>query len=800
MSAKRKQTEEKYRTLCNSLDQGFCTIEVLFDKSDKAIDYRFLEINPSFEKHTGITNAVGRRMREIAPLHEEHWFELYGRIALTGEPARFENFAAQLHRWFEVYAFRVGSPQERTVSILFSDITERKQAGAELLAANQFLDSVIENLPDVIFVKDAVDLRFVRVNRAEEELLGYSRDDLIGKSDYDLFPKEQADFFTAKDREVLASGKVADIPEEPVLTRNKGERLLHTKKLPILDEHGRPRYLLGICQDVTEQKEKEREILRLNAALGKHAAEVEAANRAKSTFLATMSHEIRTPMNGVLGMVELLALTRLDAEQRTTLEIVRESGKSLLRIIDDILDFSKIEAGRLEVRPEAASIKDVIEGVFNIYSGNASSKGLLLKPVVDPQISPAVWVDPWRLRQILNNFVSNAIKFTSQGTIEIKADLIERVDAEDRVRFSVKDTGIGISLENQRQLFEPFRQADGETTRRYGGTGLGLTICRRLADLMGGSIEMVSELGKGTTMILTVLLPIANSQDLPKTESEATRDLLSDTTRMRRMAPSVAQAETEGTLVLLVDDHPTNRLLLMRQVKTLGYAAESAENGVDALDKWKSGRFKMVITDCNMPDMDGYELARSIRRHESANEGKRIPIIACTANALGGEAEICFAAGMDDYLAKPVKLTELLKKLDQWLPIPEQSDTPSVQFGGRSDAPAPGAAAPVDRSVLAEISGGDAGAERDILLDFRRVNDEDAAMLKQAITNSDIPQVTRASHRIKGACRMVGAMGLASVCEHIEHASRANDWNTITVYMGAFHQEWMRLNAYFDAL
>ena len=505
-------------------------------------------------------------------------------------------------------------------------------------------------------------------------------------------------------------------------------------------------------------------------------------------------------MNGVLGMIELLALTRLDAEQRTTLEIVRESGKSLLRIIDDILDFSKIEAGRLEVRPEAASIKEVIEGVFNIYSGNASSKGLLLKPVVDPQISPAVWVDPGRLRQILSNFVSNAIKFTSVGTIEIKAELIERVDAEDRVRFSVKDTGIGISPENQRQLFQPFRQAEGDITRRYGGTGLGLAICRRLADMMGGSIEMVSELGKGTTMILTVSLPIADPKDLRKTEPEGTRDLLATTTRMRRMAPSVAQAETEGTLVLLVDDHPTNRLLLARQVKTLGYAAESAENGVDALDKWKSGRFKMVITDCNMPEMDGYELARSIRRLESANGDKHAPIIACTANALGGEAEICFAAGMDDYLAKPVKLPDLLKKLDQWLPIPEAGAARAEQSGKRSSASAPGAAAPVDRSVLAEISGGDAAAERDILLDFRRVNDEDAAMLKQAVTNSDIPQVTRASHRIKGACKMVGAMGLASVCEHIEHASRANDWNTIKADMGAFHQEWMRLNAYFDSL
>jgi len=530
----------------------------------------------------------------------------------------------------------------------------------------------------------------------------------------------------------------------------------------------------GYWTDITEQK-------RLELALQESRVAADTANRAKSTFLATMSHEIRTPMNGVLGMLELLSLTRLDAEQRTTLEIVRESGKSLLRIIDDILDFSKVEAGKLEIRPEAASIREAIEGVHNIYSGNASSKGLLLKRSVDPQISPAVLVDPLRLRQILNNFVSNALKFTSQGTIEIKAELIERVDGEDRVRFSVKDTGIGISAQNQRQLFQPFSQAEGDTARRFGGTGLGLVICRRLAGMMGGSVEMVSEPGVGTTMMLTLSLPIAEPKDLPKTAPESTRDLLSTTTNMRRLAPSVADAEAEGTLVLLADDHPTNRLLLMRQVNALGYAAESAENGVDALNKWKSGRFGIVITDCNMPEMDGYELARRIRKLESANGGKRTPIVACTANALGGEAEICFAAGMDDYLVKPVELRQLLTKLDQWLPIAE-------------------AAAPLDRSVLGAISGGDAAAEREILMDFRRVNDEDAAMLKEAVAKSDIPQVTRASHRIKGASKMVGAAGLASVCERIESAGRSNDWATVAASMAVFHQELRRLNAYFDSL
>ncbi|HVT02071.1 MAG TPA: response regulator [Thermoanaerobaculia bacterium] len=531
-------------------------------------------------------------------------------------------------------------------------------------------------------------------------------------------------------------------------------------------------------------------------------ARVEAANRAKSTFLATMSHEIRTPMNGVLGMIELLSLTRLDAEQSSTVEIVRESGKSLLRIIDDILDFSKIEAGKLEVRPEIASIKEAIEGVHNIFSGNASSRGLRIRSSVDPRISPAVLVDPLRLRQILSNFVSNALKFTAQGSIEIRAELIERLDGEDRVRFSVTDTGIGISPENQQRLFEPFMQAEDDTTRRFGGTGLGLTICRRLAEMMGGSIEMVSELGKGTTMILHLSVPIANPKELAEIDAEGTPDSLRAAMRMRRAAPGAAQAEAEGTLVLSVDDHATNRMILERQLNALGYAAVSAKDGREAMSLWESGQFGLVITDCNMPEMDGYELVRGIRALESASGEKRVPIIACTANALGGEADHCLAAGMDDYLVKPFELKDLLKKLDQWLPIPEAA----AAWSGQSDQPpesttaGTGAAAPLDRSVLAAISGGDAGAERDILLDFKRVNDEDAAMLERAVSKSDLPQVTRATHRIKGASRMVGAIGLASVCERIEHASRVHDWTTVAISMNAFHHEWTRLNGYFDSL
>lgn len=685
---------------------------------------------------------------------------------------------------------------EEELRALNADLEARvRLRTAELETANAFLNSVIHHIPYQVMVKNAIDLKLVRANRAMEELTGRSEQELLGKTIHDFVSSpEEADFFTAKDKEALALGLEVDIPEETLHAHDGSVHVLHAKKIPILDDAGQPRYLLTMAEDVTERKKKEREIERLNSALAQRSAEVEAANRAKSTFLATMSHEIRTPMNGVLGMLELLSLTELDAEQRETLGLVRESSRSLLRIIDDILDFSKIEAGKLEIRPEVVSIKRLVEEVQSLYLGNASSKGLIVRRMVDPRISPALRVDPVRLRQILNNFVSNAIKFTAEGWIDINVQWLGRAEGQERLRFEVKDTGIGVSAADQQRLFQPFSQADGdEARRRPGGTGLGLVISRQLAQMMGGTVRMESAPGMGTTIMLELSFPVA--EPLPGSTADDERALTTATV-VRRVAPGTAQAETEGTLVLLVDDHPVNRMLILRQMRTLGYAAKTAEDGVQALEMWKAGRFGLVITDCHMPHMDGYELARSIRSLESDAGRERMPIIACTANALQGEAETCLAAGMDDFLVKPVELAQLTDKLDRWLPLPR---APSASTAPADASPEAGpCASPIDQALLTANCLGDAAMVGEVLAAFRRTCEDDSAGLRQAVAAEDVPQVTQCAHRMAGASKMVGALAFAAACEDIDRAGRIGDWKAVLAGMSPFERERLRLAAYFE--
>jgi two-component system, NarL family, sensor histidine kinase EvgS len=538
----------------------------------------------------------------------------------------------------------------------------------------------------------------------------------------------------------------------------------------------------GYWSDVTAKKDMQR-------ALQAATDEANRANRAKSTFLATMSHEIRTPMNGVLGLLELLDLTELDPEQRATLGVVFESGRALLRIIDDILDFSKVEAGRLALDPVPASVHDVVARTCQIHSGIASSRGLLLQQSIDPRVSPRMLFDPLRVGQILNNLVSNALKFTSEGSVTVKVESLSRTQDDEALRFVVADTGIGLPPDRAATLFEPFAQADVATAARYGGTGLGLAICRRLAQMMGGEIRLTSDEGKGTCVSFDVTFPLAPPGESVPMAAAGTASERQRTVGVRRPAPGQAAAEAEGRLVLVVDDHPTNRLVLSRQVAALGYGLVSAEDGVNALELWRTRHIALVLTDCNMPNMDGYDLARAIRSAEEHGKRSRTPIIACTANALGDEGARCLGAGMDDFLIKPVNLIELMKRLDRWLPLPEHEATTQqlrVVDGERL----------THSDTLSAITAGDPDMQRDVLLDFVRVNESDTRALDERVQADEMEQVMLLVHRIKGAARTVGAQRLAECCDLLEHAARHGDAAGVKVQVAALRTESDLLHAH----
>jgi two-component system sensor histidine kinase EvgS len=658
---------------------------------------------------------------------------------------------------------------------------------------------LLEAAQVAIFAVDE-DGGFSQVNPFAEQMLGWPVGSLVGRERMDAIldadavqalahhlGEAYAQPIAADWTALRALAQHREAPREFVLRHRRGRALPVLLALSAMrDDTGAMVGLLAVATDLTAIK-------RLERALRDSEARAREANHAKSAFLAAMSHEIRTPMIGVTGMIEVLDHTPLDPEQRRALNVVQASAEALLRIIGDILDFSKIEAGRLELDPVPVCLPDLMRSIVASYAGSASSRGLTLHCEVDPRVGPAHRADPVRLRQILGNFLSNAIKFTEHGSVQAAIELRGSDPAEgplgtDELVFRVSDTGIGISEQAQARLFQPFSQAEADTTRRYGGTGLGLAISRRLAELMGGTLELESVPVMGTTLRLRVRLPRARVADIPAVAGPGKPVPGYSPRRL----PGIEEAERERSLVLLVDDHPTNRQVIQRQLALAGYASETAEDGVEGLERWRSGRYALVLSDVHMPRMDGYLLAAAIREDEARRGVPRTPIVALTASALKGEAQRCLAAGMDDYMAKPVGIATLGACLQRWLPHTAAPPLSAAQTNAlETDNNARAAAAAdsrlpqleqpptLDGAVLDELTGGDAAQARALLHEFLASSDDDLAQLDALRDAGDLPGLTRQAHKIKGAARIVGAGELAEAAARVEEAGRASDWGTL---------------------
>ena len=752
--------------------------------------------------------VVGRSPRDFSPprqpdgeLSAERSEQLIA-LTLTQGPQRFD----WVHRsfdgsefWVEVALMPVPLGAKQAIVVTWRDITTRKLAEQALERERHLLQALINALPDRIYVKDTA-CRFVLNNRAHLVALGTTAKGALGKTDADFRAPDLAARMLGEDRSVLSSG-TALLNSESLLDRTDGTTgWFMSTKVPLRDSEGRIVGLVGIARDISERRKIEEDLRAANAQLEETtrqatqlAREAEQASVAKSEFLANMSHEIRTPMNGVMGMTGLLLDTPLSSEQRQYTEIVRSSADSLLAVVNDILDFSKIEARKLALEQLGFDLRLVMEDTVEMLSVRAHDKGLRLACLVHPDAPSLLTGDPGRLRQIVVNLAGNAIKFTEQGEIVIRVDVEQEREADVTLRFSVSDTGIGIPADRLGRLFRPFSQVDGSTTRRYGGSGLGLVISRQLAEMMGGTVSVESTVGQGSTFAFTAVL--ARQPDAPRlliqpaaelrgthvlvVDEHATNRLL--VTRLlhewgctseeasdaegavkqllaakadgrhfdaavvdlqlpgedgcalgrrikaesslegivlvmmtslgqrgdgqrfeecgfaafltkpvrrshlqeclmlalgRRAAGhasgglitrhTIAEARRRGVRILVAEDNVINQKVTLAILRKLGYNGDAVANGAEALAALAHVPYDLVLMDCQMPEMDGYEATRHIR--EMVGPMSHVPIVAVTAHAMVGDRERCEEAGMDDYITKPVTAAAIEAALQRWLP------------------------------------------------------------------------------------------------------------------------------------
>jgi PAS domain S-box-containing protein len=559
----------------------------------------------------------------------------------------------------------------------FRDITQHKRAEEALRAERDYSASIIAGTP-AIFCSLTPDGSCISINPAGERITGYRAQELIGRNWWVIvYPGKEYEQVEQLLRH-LETSPVSDY--EMTLTRKDGDRrTIAWSSFNRYDQEGNHTEIIGFGHDITERKQAE--VSRLKAKLA------EEASLAKSEFLANMSHEIRTPLNAIIGMTELALEDDLDERQNDTYHTINREADALLSIINKFLDFSKLEAGKLELEEIPFDLAMTMKDVADSITFQAGRKGLEVIFHLSPDVPSRLTGDPCRLRQVLINLSSNALKFTHQGVIHLHGELAGDRGERITIRFSVKDTGIGIPLDKQAAVFESFTQADGSTTRKYGGTGLGLAISKKLVELMGGEIGVESEEGRGSTFWFTSIFG-RQREPSPEQSDASPKDLMVRTADDIHTNPGQGEEEAKDARkkirILLVEDYPTNQLVALQYLNAAGYHVELAEDGQQAVDACNQMRYDLILMDIQMPVMDGYLATKLIREMENQGPvvngekctaekpGCRTPIIAMTAHAITGYRERCLNAGMDDHITKPIRRKELLALVEKWLtPVPD---------------------------------------------------------------------------------------------------------------------------------
>lgn len=633
------------------------------------------------------------------------------------------------------------------VFYLRSLIRKRTQAERALSDQMRFMSVLIDGTPHPIYVRDRLG-RLMACNNAYLDVFGFKLEDVIGKTvvETDTGNPPQAQSFHADYLRLMALGepqvhdRVLKVPGGEVLT-------IYQWMLPYRDSNGSVVGMIAGWVDVSERQ-------RLLGQLQEAKEEADAANRAKTTFLATMSHEIRTPMNAVIGMIELaLKNAEQGVADRDALEVASVASRSMLELIGDILDIARIESGHLSLSLEPANLHELLASVARVFEGLARDKGLVLQVELDPLIDRPVLVDPLRFKQVVSNVLGNAIKFTASGHVRLGAQGAPVLtDDQLHLRLWVEDTGIGISAEDQQRLFNPFIQGSNNEQPARSGSGLGLVISRNLCEMMGGQLHLSSVLGKGTRVDVTLTLAL--------------------TTAMPANVPVPHVPPAHGLNILVVDDYPANRLLLARQLSFLGHRITLAEDGAQGLSLWQAGHFDGVITDCNMPFKDGYALARDIRAQERQRGLAPCLVLGFTANALPQEAERCRQAGMDGCLFKPTGLEDLRLALAS-----RTADVSTTEAG-----------LTFDLSSLITLTEGDNDALDELLTPLLGSLNEDCALLQPLKSQADFARLHDLAHRVKGGARMVRAKALINCCEILESVCERRDSGELGAAVAALEE------------